>query len=109
MIINCTKKLQDEIGIKPILVPVENLLFSWHANILRVNRRKTIVLVNDASRYTVILYGLKAKDLKNINALIISSIKETLLIDGVSIKMINEYIENRIRTCGFGQARLYKY
>ncbi|MBK5253348.1 MAG: plasmid pRiA4b ORF-3 family protein [Peptostreptococcaceae bacterium] len=94
MIINCTKKLQDEIGIKPMLMPVENPLFSWHTNILRINRRKTIVLVNDASRYTVILYGLKAKDLKNIKELIIYAIKQTLLDDGVSIKMINEYMKN---------------
>lgn len=94
MIISCTKKLQDELGIKPMKLQVENPLFSWHANILRVNRRKTITLVNDASRYNVILYGLKTKDLKNIKELMISAIRQTLLSDGVNLEMIDDYLKD---------------
>ena len=50
MIINCTKKLQDELGIKPEKAEVFDSLYSWHANIIKINRRKTMVLVNDASK-----------------------------------------------------------
>lgn len=93
MIINCTKKLQDELGIKPSLMEVEDPLFSWHANILRVNRRKTMVLVNDASRYNIILYGLKAKNFKEIEKTITSAIYDTLLSDGVNPEIIEKYLE----------------
>jgi len=93
LIISCTKKLQDELGIKPSLAEIENPLFSWHANIVRVNRRKTVVLVNDASRYNIILYGLKAKDFKNIESTIISGIREILLSDGVNTEVIDKYSE----------------
>ncbi len=94
MIINCTKKLQDELKIQPELVNVEDPLFSWHANILSVNRRKTLVLVNDANRYVVILHGLKAKDFKNIDSLILSSIKETLLAEYVKPDVTDNYIND---------------
>jgi len=93
MIISCTKKLQDELGIKPALLQVENSLFSWHANILRINRRKTIVFVNDACRYSFILYGVKAKDLKNIEKLVISAMRQMFLSDGVNPEMIDQYLE----------------
>ena len=65
MLINCTKKLQDELMIKPEKEEVFDSLYSWHANIIKINRRKTMVLVNDASGYVVILRYLKAKDFKS--------------------------------------------
>lgn len=93
MIISCTKKLQDELGIKPSLLITDKPLYSWHANMLRVNRRKTVVLVNDASRYNIILYGLKAKDFKNIDNTILLGIREVLLSDGVNDEVIDKYLE----------------
>ena len=64
MLIRCTKKLLVELKIEPESVEEGNSLFSWHANIIMVNRRKTVVLVNDHNRYAVVLYGLKVKDFK---------------------------------------------
>ena len=58
MIINCTKKLCDELKINPQKVEIVDPLFSWHANIIRVNRKKTVVLVNDSNRYTIVLYRI---------------------------------------------------
>ena len=60
MLIQCTKKLLGELEIKPVPSIEEAPLFSWHANIITVNRRKTVVLCNDSNRYIVVLYGLKA-------------------------------------------------
>ncbi|PRR78028.1 Plasmid pRiA4b ORF-3-like protein [Clostridium liquoris] len=93
MIISCTKKLQDELGIKPSLLVTENPIYSWHANVIMVNRRKTVVLVNDASRYNIILYGLKAKDFRNIESTILLGIHETFLSDGVNDEVIDKYME----------------
>ncbi|WP_408609078.1 DUF6933 domain-containing protein [Aminipila butyrica] len=64
-----------------------------------MGRRKIIILVNDASRYNVILYGLKAKELKNIKELIISAIRQTLLSDGVNPEMIDAYLKMQERSC----------
>jgi len=67
MLICCTKKLLIELKVEPELVEEENSLFSWHTNIIVVNRKKVVVLVNDHNRYAVVLYGLKAKDFKRFN------------------------------------------
>ncbi|MCD8509707.1 MAG: hypothetical protein LRY73_07405 [Bacillus sp. (in: Bacteria)] len=65
MLIQCTKKMLDELKRKPEeQVEEEAPLTSWHANIITLQRRKTLVLVNDQNRYTVVLHGLKAKDIK---------------------------------------------
>lgn len=92
MLINCTKKLQDELKIKPEKIEVSDSLFSWHANIIRINRRKTIVLVNDTSGYVVILHGVKAKDFKCIKRLISDSIRKTLIADCIKPDIAEKYL-----------------
>lgn len=62
MQIGCTKKLQDYLKekISPVDVTIDPF-FSWSASLVTVNRRKTIVIVNDYSRCGFVLYGVKAK------------------------------------------------
>jgi len=77
MLIQCTKKLLDELNIKPATSADEGPIFSWHANLITVKRRKAVVLVNDKNRYVIILHGLKAKDFKKLDEHIIQAIRET--------------------------------
>lgn len=91
MNICCTKKLQDALSIKPPAPETITSLFSWHANFLRIKRKKVVVLVNDASRYNIVLYGLKAKDFGRLADLIPQAIRETLLSEGVNPEIIDDY------------------
>jgi len=86
--------LQKLLKISPDKLEKLNPLFSWHANIILVNRRKVLVLVNDESRYNVVLYGLKANDFKNIETVIYDGIRKSLLSDGVNPKVIEEYFNS---------------
>jgi len=92
MLIRCTKKLLAELKVEPETVEEENSLFSWHANIIVVNRRKAVVLVNDQNRYAVVLYGLKAKDFKRFNETALQGIRETFQGEGISDKVIDQYL-----------------
>ncbi|MHC0037628.1 plasmid pRiA4b ORF-3 family protein [Pseudoneobacillus sp. C159] len=92
MIIQCTKKLLIELKIAPSAVSEEAELFSWHANIMTMNRRKTVVLMNDSNRYILVLYSLKAKDFKNINELILQAITETFRLEEIKDEVIEAYI-----------------
>lgn len=94
MIIQCTKKLLDQLKIKPIKAIDELPLFSWHANLITVNHRKTIVLVNDSNRYIIVLYGLKAKDFKNLDKIIMNSIRETLLDECIKAEIVDQFINH---------------
>jgi hypothetical protein len=92
MLIQCTKKLLSDLKVEPLKMSEEDELFSWHANLITINRRKTLVLVNDSNRYVIILHGLKAKEMKKIDELIVQSIRETFQEEGIKDEVIDAYI-----------------
>lgn len=94
MLIQVTRKLQNELGIKEFKqIEIDREpLFCWHANIIKFGRKKAVVLTNDACRYAVVLYGLKKKDFKNIGELIKTGIRQTFVADGVSDDIIERYL-----------------
>ena len=56
MRLGCTKKLLEYLGVKPekSMEPVETI-FEWTANLIVVNRRKTLVVVHTASRSAFVM------------------------------------------------------
>jgi len=95
MFIQCTKKLA--IAAK---LPIETFheseladFYDWHANLFTYNRRKGIMLINNATRYSIFLYGLKAAEFKKLDSIILEAIKETFLAEGFSEKQVDLYIE----------------
>lgn len=92
MLIQCTKKLLSDLKVEPLKISEEDELFSWHANLITINRRKTLVLMNDSNRYVIILHGLKAKDMKKIDELIVRAIRETFREEGIKDEVIEAYI-----------------
>ncbi len=92
MLIQCTRKLLDEMKTTPDTFDNEEPIFSWHANMIRVNGRKTVVLMNDSNRYVIVLYGLKASDFKRLDDIIIQAIRETLQEEHIRDEVIAHYI-----------------
>lgn len=78
--------LQNETG--------ESDLFCWSVHLITVNRRKTIVMVNDNNRFGFVLYGLKAKDFKNLNELLILGIKKCLRDEKIKEEIIERYLKS---------------
>ena len=95
MLIQCTKKLLDELKIKPEASDgSESPLFSWHANVITLDRRKTVVLMNDSNRYTIVLYGLKAKNFRDFDTVIRKAIHEMLQFEYVRPEIVERYMEH---------------
>lgn len=92
MLIQSTKKLLDQLNIKPVEHLEEDILFSWHANLITVKRRKAEVLVNDKNRYVIVLHGLKAKDFNNLDALILQGIRETFQEECIKKDIIDQFV-----------------
>lgn len=92
MLVQCTRKLLDELKLEPEAPVGEAPLFSWHANLVKLNRRKSVVLTNDQNRYIIVLYGLKAKDLGNFTELVINAIRETFCYEQISESVIDQYL-----------------
>jgi len=65
-ILRCTKKLLTELKTKPSEVMTSfDELGSWHANLLRVDRRKCILFTHDATLYSFLIPGLKKPQFEN--------------------------------------------
>ena len=94
MIVSCTKKLADALKIKVFeVVPLRrNPLFEWHANLFVFNRRKGVIVMNNLTRYCVVLYGLKAEHFKKFDELVLSAIEQTFRAEGFSDEVISDYM-----------------
>lgn len=94
MLMQCTKKLLEELNIKPDFQLTEEPLFSWHANLITVNRRKTVTLMNDKNPYVIVVHDLKAKDFQELDKYIIQAITETFREECIKEEVIKEFINN---------------
>ena len=93
MQICCTKDLQNELGITAEGGSEENDLFCWSTHIITINRRKAVVAVNDSNRFGFVLYGLKAKELKNLKDLLLNGIRKCLEDEKIKKEVIDKYLE----------------
>ena len=91
----CTNKLLDYMGVKAEKASdgVEPI-FQWTANLLVVNRRKTLVAVHGASRCAFILHGLTAKQLPKLPELIREGIQNLLESEYVRPEIIEKYLDD---------------
>lgn len=93
MQICCTKDLQQELGIKAEAGFEENDLFCWSAHIITINRKKAVVAVNDSNRFGFVLFGLKAKEFKNLKEHLLQGIKKCLADEKIKEDVIEEYLK----------------
>lgn len=97
MQIALTKKLASAMGVKPPSAHEdENPLFSWTANWTNVwdnlKAENMLVLVNNATRFTVAIYEVKRKDLKNVAEMMRKAIANTLLSMNLNHELVEEYM-----------------
>lgn len=98
MFLQCTKKLADVLKIKlpDITVIHRQPLYEWHANLFVFNRRRGVIMMNNQTRYCVVLYGLKAEHFKKFDHIALSAIEQTFLAEGFS----EDTVEGYIQQCG---------
>lgn len=101
MLIQCTKALLDKMGIgKDELQRPEGheqipaSFMAWHANLVNINRRKAIVLMNNATRYPVVIYRPRPKDFARIKDLIREGITTALRMEGVREDVVRKYLDD---------------
>jgi len=108
MLIQATAKLRNELNMKEFESIERPPLFSWHANLLRINRRKAVVLVNDACAYPVVLYGLKKDNFTNFAEHVNAGIKSAFEREGIKESLINKYL-NEFKNFTFQKTKDKKY
>ena len=68
--------------------------YSWHVNYITVNRRKAIVCMNNLTRYPLVLYRPKAKDITHLEERIKEGIRAAFREEGVPEIVTEEYLRN---------------
>lgn len=95
MQINLTRKLAETIGAKPESVSDGVApIFCWTANWTNTfDRRKEdmVVMVNNATCFTVSIFGVRRNQFKNIKEKITAAIRNTLLAMNMNPKVVDEY------------------
>jgi len=83
-ILRCTKKLLSELKLKPSdSMQQPNELSSWHANLLRIDRRKCVLFTHDTTLYSFFVPGLKKSDFKNIREVFRQNLFKSLMAENL--------------------------
>lgn len=94
MQIGCTQKLLAYLKREPEAVEEDmDDFYSWSATLLTIRRRKTIAVVHDASRCGFVLYGVTAKQLKQMDQLLIEGIRRMLEAECIAPEVVQEYLQ----------------
>lgn len=92
MHIQCTKKLLDFLNPEITDKNSDDNLYAWHANYVNINRRKFMVLMNDLTRFCIVLYGVKKSAFKNPKIELQKAII-TMTFEGYDDELIMKYIK----------------
>lgn len=58
--------------------------FCWDIHLLTIQKRKAALVMNCGSRYSILLYGMEARDWKRLPDMIQSEIRSAILREGLS-------------------------
>lgn len=95
MQIGCTQKLLAYLKRESVAIEEGmDAFYSWSATLLTIRRRKTIAVVHDASRCGFVLYGVTARQLKQMDQLLIEGIRRMLEAEGVVPEVLGEYLQS---------------
>jgi hypothetical protein len=80
--------------VKPQAIPdvPPEPMFRWSANLIMINQRRAIIVCNDSSQYGFMLYGIKAKDLKDLGAQLLQGVRESLEAECIAPEIQERYM-----------------
>jgi hypothetical protein len=103
--IRCTQKLLKDLGIKNIqLADLEQqstiLLGNWYANLFMMDRRKTLLFMNERTLLSFIIYGIRKNDIENFPVVSLNGIERVLALEGFPDNTIDIVLARLVRNAG---------
>ncbi|KIL34273.1 hypothetical protein SD71_21600 [Cohnella kolymensis] len=93
IILRLTKALLKDMKVTPIESDSVPSLFNWHVNIYRLNNCKHIVFVNDLSRLSVIIDGIRTGQLAQMKEKFLITLEDYLRSEGVEDGLVASYLK----------------
>ena len=101
MYLQCTKKMLNKMNMERFkMLPADDCddgadgFYSWHVNLITLNRRKTIVCMNNLTRYPIVLYRPKTRDIAHLEEQVKDGIRAAFSEEGVPTDIVEEYLKN---------------
>jgi len=94
----------DFLKVNPKELNTGDDIYAWHINYMIILRRKFFVLMNDLTRYSVVLYRLKKSDFEDPIFLLQKAIMITMHFDGFAQELVLKYV-NGISEVTYGKTR----
>ena len=92
--IHCTQKLLKELGKQGATISQSKhklvLLGSWHANLIRIERRKCVLFTNDRTLYSFLVPEVKKAEIIKFRELFLIHLKVNLMKEGFGTEEINK-------------------
>ncbi|WLR48780.1 hypothetical protein LC065_06250 [Halobacillus litoralis] len=94
-VIGATKKLQNEIN-----QPIEEIeeytdvpeIYKWHANVVTINRRKCLLIMNNATGLNLTLFGLRKQQFEHLDSVIKGSLKQLFQLLGIEKRIADQML-----------------
>jgi hypothetical protein len=102
-LIRCTQKLLKELAVAP--VAIENPsgpLGPWHANLLRIQRRKCVLFTNDSTLFSLFVPGLRKPEFEQLPQILGQSLFRALRLEDFSQQQI-EVVLDEIKDLQFAK------
>lgn len=82
--VGITKKMKDKFKLATEKVDILEVdkLTTWHANIFTFQRKTGAIFMNDTTRYSIILFGLKKADFSNLEEIMKTQLRKNMKADG---------------------------
>ncbi|NOU84721.1 hypothetical protein GC102_02875 [Paenibacillus sp. LMG 31460] len=95
-VIACTKKVFDlsNFPVSPIPEVGYRPLNSWHAHLFKVGRKNCVMIMNDLTRYQVVLYGVRKEHVKDFQHLFLKNLEIVLRADQFTDQEVNLFLSN---------------
>jgi hypothetical protein len=102
-ILQCTQKLLSELKEKPRDSSQSSKdLSNWHANLLRIDRRKCVLFTHDETLYSFLAPGLTKPHFQNIREVFRQSLLKNLMAENIPQKQIELFLGD-IRKIGIAK------
>lgn len=94
--IRCTKKVLDALGLRQTDLcgtkEPDSILGNWYANLFTVDRRKTLIFINERTLLSFIVYGMRKDNIGNFKEYFHRGLRQLLLIESIGNEKIEEIL-----------------
>lgn len=93
-VIRATNNLLKDMKIEKTITKLDNsdAFFSWHANLVLISRRKHIIFMNDLTRLSLTIAGIRSTQYKYLKDIFLKELRDYLMSENLNIVLINEYL-----------------